>query len=344
MFDKIERTRLESIHFRHDPKSRLNAIIAIHNTRLGPALGGCRCIRYGSDNEAIDDVIKLARGMSYKAALAGVPQGGGKAVIMLPDDESLSRKSLYQAFGQFVHSLGGLYITAADSGTQLIDLDQVATVTPYVSGTSHDGYNPSPFTALGVFAGIKAAVRHQLQYDSLKGLHVAIQGVGNVGFELAGLLYEAGARLTIADTNTERAKLCAEAFHAELVGTAEIIDIDCDVFSPCGLGGILNDETIPRLRCGIVAGAANNQLQSATHGLLLQQRDILYAPDYVINAGGLITVSLGYLKHPLSDIRKRTLALEQTLLNLFARSQAEKCPPGLIADRMAEDILYGPQA
>lgn len=344
MFDKIERARLESIHFRHDPESRLNAIIAIHNTRLGPALGGCRCIRYSNDNEAIDDVIKLARGMSYKAALAGVPQGGGKAVIILPADEDLNRQSLYQSFGQFVHSLGGRYITAADSGTQLTDLDQVAAVTPYVSGTSHDGYNPSPLTALGVFAGIQAAVRHRLQRQSLKGLHIAIQGVGNVGFELAGLLYNAGARLTVADTNTERAKLCAEAFQAEQVSTAEIIDIDCDVFSPCGLGGILNDETIPRLRCTIVAGAANNQLQSPTHGLLLQQRDILYAPDYVINAGGLITVSLGHLKKPLTEIRSRTLALEQTLLDLFERSQSENCPPGLIADRMAEDILFGSQS
>ncbi|ALO45512.1 Glu/Leu/Phe/Val dehydrogenase family protein [Pseudohongiella spirulinae] len=341
MFDKIERARLESIHFRHDPESRLNAIIAIHNTRLGPALGGCRCIRYSNDNEAIDDVIKLARGMSYKAALAGVPQGGGKAVIMLPADMNLNRHSLYQAFGQFVHSLDGYYITAADSGTQLADLDQVATVTPYVSGTSHDGYNPSPLTALGVFAGIKAAVRHQLQRDSLKGLHIAIQGVGNVGFELAGLLHNAGARLTIADTNTERARLCAEAFHADQASTAEIIGIDCDVFSPCGLGGILNNETIPRLRCAIVAGAANNQLQSPTHGLLLQQRDILYAPDYVINAGGLITVSLGFLKKPLAEIRNRTLGLKHTLLNLFERSRAEKIPPGQIADRMAEDILYG---
>ena len=344
MFDKIERARLESIHFRHDPESRLNAIIAIHNTRLGPALGGCRCIRYSNDNEAIDDVIKLARGMSYKAALAGVPQGGGKAVIILPADEDLNRQSLYQSFGQFVHSLGGRYNTAADSGTQLTDLDQVAAVTPYVSGTSHDGYNPSPLTALGVFAGMQAAVRHRLQRQSLKGLHIAIQGVGNVGFELAGLLYNAGARLTVADTNTERAKLCAEAFQAEQVSTAEIIDIDCDVFSPCGLGGILNDETIPRLRCTIVAGAANNQLQSPTHGLLLQQRDILYAPDYVINAGGLITVSLGHLKKPLTEIRSRTLALEQTLLDLFERSQSENCPPGLIADRMAEDILFGSQS
>jgi leucine dehydrogenase len=340
MFDKIERARLDSLHFRHDPESRLNAIIAIHNTRLGPALGGCRCIHYSSDSEAIDDVIKLARGMSYKAALAGVPQGGGKAVILLPADEDLNRLALYQAFGQFVHSLGGRYITAADSGTQLTDLDQVAAITPYVSGTSLDGYNPSPFTALGVFAGIKAAARHQLRRDSLKDLHIAIQGVGNVGFELAGLLYNAGARLTIADTNTERARLCAQAFHAEQVSTAEIIDIECDVFSPCGLGGILNDETIPRLRCAIIAGAANNQLQSTTHGLLLQQRNILYAPDYVINAGGLITVSLGYLRQPLSEIRSRTLALEQTLLDLFERSQAENCPPGLIADRMAEDILY----
>lgn len=340
MFDKIERARLEEIHFRHDPESHLNAIIAIHNTRIGPALGGCRCIPYASDNDAIDDAIRLARGMSYKAALANVPQGGGKAVILMPAAENLDRKALYRAFGRFVDSLGGRYITAADSGTQLTDLDEVAQVTNYVSGTSHDGFNPSPLTALGVFAGIRAAVRHRLGRDTLKGLHVAIQGLGNVGYALARLLHQEGVRLTVSDTDSAKTARCKQEFAATVVATQEIFATECDIFAPCGLGGILNDQTVASLRCSIVAGAANNQLQHDKHGLMLHQRGILYAPDYVINAGGLITVSLGYLKQDIQTIRKRTLGLEDTLLDLFARSHAEDCPPDVIADRMAEDILY----
>lgn len=340
MFDKIERARLEEIHFRHDPHSRLNAIIAIHNTRLGPALGGCRCIHYQNDNDAIDDVIRLARGMSYKAALAGVPQGGGKAVILLPADGEVDRAALYRSFAGFINNLGGRYITAADSGTQLTDLDLVADVSPFVSGTSHDGFNPSPMTALGVFVGIKAAVRHHLNRDWLSGLHVAIQGVGNVGFALADLLHKAGARLTVSDMDANKTQRCEQLFDAQVVTGDDILRTECDVLAPCGLGGILNDQSIPRLRCPIVAGAANNQLLTPRHGQLLHDRGILYAPDYVINAGGLITVSLGYLKQDISSIRQRTLALETTLAQLFERSQVENEPPDQIADRMAEDILY----
>lgn len=340
MFDKLERARLEEIHFRHDPDSRLNAIIAIHNTRLGPALGGCRCIHYTSDDQAVDDAIRLARGMSYKAALAGVPQGGGKAVIMLPADGVEDRKSLYQAFGRFVHDLGGRYITAADSGTTLADLDEVSGVTPYVSGTSRDGFNPSPLTALGVFAGIKAAVRHKLRRNSLKDIHVAIQGVGNVGYALAALLADAGARLTVSDTDPAKTARCVSEFGATVVTGDDILTQECDVLAPCGLGGILNDISIPQLRCPIVAGAANNQLQKPEHGALLHQSDILYAPDYVINAGGLITVSLGYMNASMPGIQQRVLALETTLLTLFERSHAEGSPSSDIADQMAEDILY----
>jgi leucine dehydrogenase len=339
MFDKIERARLNGLHFRYDEATQLRAIIAIHNTRAGPALGGCRFIRYSSDDAAIADAIKLARGMSYKAALAKVPQGGGKAVILEPAG-AYDRAALYRAFGHFVHDLGGRYITAVDSGTQLTDMDVVAQVTPYVSGTSTDGLDPSPMTATGVYAGLLAAVKFKLKRTSLTDLRVAIQGVGNVGYALAGLLHKAGAKLIVSDVNAGRVQRCIEEFGAEAVVTDAIFDADCDVFAPCGLGGVINSQTIPRLRCRIIAGSANNQLSDDHQGEELHRLGILYAPDYVINAGGLITVSLGYQKVPESTIWLRTQALGDTLTTLFERSEVDGRPPEEIANQMAEEILY----
>lgn len=339
MFDKLERADLNELHFRHDKTSGLRAIIAIHSTRLGPALGGCRFISYNSDDDAIDDVIRLARGMSYKAAIANVPQGGGKAVLLKPM-EPFDRQELFQAFGRFIHDLGGRYITAVDSGSLISDMDEVARNTSYVSGTSSDGLDPSPVTALGVYAGICAAVRHQLQRESVKGLAIAVQGVGNVGYALAALLHRDGARLMVSDNDPARVQRCINDFAATAVSTDDIYKVDCDLFAPCGLGGVLNETTIPQLRCAIVAGAANNQLSSDTQGAALHQRGILYAPDYVINAGGLIQVSLGYLKKSDSEIRQRTLALGDTLSDLFARSRADNTSPEQIANRVAESLLF----
>lgn len=338
-FDKIECAALDELHFRYDKSSGLRAIIAIHNTRLGPALGGCRFISYASDEAAITDVIRLARGMSYKAAIANVPQGGGKAVILKPQ-QPFDRVAMFQAFGRFIHDLGGRYITAVDSGSLLADMDTVAGVTPYVSGTSSDGLDPSPITALGVYAGVRAAVEHQLGRETLKGLHIAIQGLGNVGSELAVLLHRDGVRLTVTDIDAGRVRDCLKNLTAESVPPDAIYDVECDLFAPCGLGGILNEQTIPRLRCGIVAGAANNQLADDAQGDELHRRGILYAPDYVINAGGLIQVSLGYLHKPAAEIRRRTLALGSTLKDLFAGSKAMGLPPEQIANRVAESILY----
>lgn len=340
MFGRLERERLEDLHLRRDPATGLQAIIAIHNTRLGPALGGCRFIEYISDDAAITDAIRLARGMSYKAALANVPQGGGKAVIIRPPFIR-DRGALYRAFGRFVNELGGRYITAVDSGTTLADMDEVAGVTPYVSGTSRDGHDPSPITALGVFSGLRAAVRHQLGTGSLEGLRVAIQGVGNVGESLARQLHEAGARLVVSDPDPVRTRRCEDTYGAEVMPPDAIYDAACDVFAPCGLGGVLNDKTIPRLQCRIVAGAANNQLADDEQGLALHRAGILYAPDYVINAGGLIQVSLGYNRTPNSEVRHRTRALGDTLTELFERSRRENRPPEQIANQRAEEILYG---
>lgn len=338
-FDKIERADLNELHFRYDKSSGMRAIIAIHNTRLGPALGGCRFISYPNDDAAITDVIRLARGMSYKAAIANVPQGGGKAVLLKPD-EPFDRVAMFRAFGSFIHDLGGRYITAVDSGSLITDMDEVASVTPYVSGTSRDGRDPSPITALGVYAGICAAVSHQLKRDALKGLCIAVQGLGNVGYELARLLHKDGARLLVCDIDDQRVQRAVKEFGARAVVADEIYDQQCDLFAPCGLGGILNDQTIPRLRCAIVAGAANNQLAEDAHGEALHKRGILYAPDYVINAGGLIQVSLGYLKKPEAEIRSRTLALGSTLKDLFEGSEAANSPPEQIANRVAESLLF----
>ena len=339
MFDKIEHAHLSELHFKSDAESQLKSIIAIHNTKLGPALGGCRCIEYDSEDAAVDDVIRLAKGMSYKAALAGVPQGGGKAVIMKPKHID-NREALYQAFGRFVNELGGRYITAVDSGTNLDDMDQVSKVTPHVSGSNQDGLDPSPITALGVFAGIQAAVQHQLDRDNLQGVHVAIQGIGNVGLELAKLLFEAGAKLTLADINEARLQQSKTRFHANIVAPEEIYAVPCDVFAPCGLGAIINDHTINQLNCSIIAGSANNQLAELQHGNSLHQKNILYAPDYVINAGGLIKVSLGIAGVKNDTILSKTWDIHRTLSEIFQRSKQDNTPTHIIANLMAEEFLY----
>jgi len=339
MFDKIEQARLSELHFKVDDSSELKAIIAIHSTKLGPSLGGCRCIEYDSDEAAIDDVIRLARGMSYKAALAKVPQGGGKAVILKPR-EIADRGALYRAFGKFVNELGGRYITAVDSGTTLDDMDQVARVTPFCSGSHGDGLDPSPMTALGVLAGMKAAAYHKFGNADLSGRIIAIQGVGNVGFALAELLHKEGARLLVSDIDLVKVESVHRTFGAEPITAEHYFDSECDILAPCGLGGVLNDTTIPNLRCKVIAGSANNQLAEPRHGLQLHEMGILYAPDYVLNAGGLIKVSLGHLNKTQQTIKTKTWGIGETLLHIFERSKDEDLPPSLIADQMAEDILY----
>lgn len=339
MFDKIEQAHLSELHFKSDEASQLKAIIAIHSTKLGPALGGCRCIEYSSDDAAINDVIRLARCMSYKAALAKVPQGGGKAVILKPK-QSFDRAALFRSFGKFVNELGGRYITAVDSGSTLDDMDQIAHVTPYLSGSNVDGLDPSPMTALGVMAGIKSAVLHRYGNAELKGRIVAIQGVGNVGFALAELLHREGARLLVSDVDQHKVEQARRAFGAESITPEHFFDTECDILAPCGLGAVLNDSTIPNLNCDIVAGSANNQLADARHGKMLHDKGILYAPDYVINAGGLIKVSLGHLHRSEQSIKTKTWGIGQTLLQIFERSKTDNLPPSVIADQMAEQILF----
>ncbi|MCG8610159.1 MAG: amino acid dehydrogenase [Pseudomonadales bacterium] len=336
MFAILEQSDIQEIHFRRDADSGLKAIIAIHSTKLGPALGGCRFLTYDDDNKAIHDAIRLARGMSYKAVLAGVKQGGGKSVIIKP--ANYDPEKLFTRFGQFVESLNGRYITAIDSGTSAFEMDIIANQTRHVTSTSREK-NPSQFTAQGVFEGIQAAVNHQLHTERLEGIRVALQGLGNVGFALANLLHEAGANLIVSDINPTRVKQACESFQAEQVQANAIYDVECDVFAPCGLGGIINPDTLSRLQCSIVAGSANNQLATAQEGRELHQAGILYAPDYVINAGGLIYASMHHASEPDEHIHTKTAEISQTLSEIFEHSKTQNKATSEIADELAEAKL-----
>ena len=325
------------LHFKVDPDTGMKAIIAIHNTNLGPALGGCRFIEYFSLNEAIQDVMRLALGMSYKSAMANLPLGGGKAVIIKPKT-AYNRKQYLQKFGKFVNELQGRYITAMDSGTDLSDMDMIATQTSYIASTSNQG-DPSPTTADGVFHGIEAAVKFKLNTASLANLHVTVQGLGHVGHHLVEHLANAGARLTVADINTELAASIGKKYHATVVPPSIIHQVPCDVFAPCALGGILNEQTIPQLQASIVAGAANNQLLHAEHGLLLHQRNILYAPDYVINAGGVIFAGNRYLQMDDITLKKQVRNIAETLQCVFERAAQENLPTNVISDAIAKERI-----
>lgn len=325
------------LHVKVDKKTGMKAIIAIHNTKRGPALGGCRFIEYTSSEAAIQDAMRLAIGMSAKAALANLPLGGGKAVIIKPSTP-FDRKAVLDIFGQFVDSLNGQYITALDSGTQLDDMDIIAEHTPYVASRSSHG-DPSPSTALGVLRGIEAAVKYKLNKQSLNGLHIAIQGLGHVGYRLAEHLHNAGAKLTVADVNLAQVERAVNAFSASSVNTADILKLSCDVLVPCALGGVLNDQTIPELQTSIIAGAANNQLHHTRHGQVLHDKGILYAPDYVINAGGLIFAACKYSKTSEDEMQNQINYIGHRLIEIFERSTKENRPTNIISDAMAQELL-----
>ncbi|KTC66148.1 leucine dehydrogenase (plasmid) [Legionella adelaidensis] len=326
------------IHCRVDEKTGMKAIIAIHNTKLGPALGGCRFIYYPDTAAALYDVMRLARGMSYKAALANLPLGGGKAVIIQPA-QPYDREGYLRSFGKFVNDLGGRYITALDSGTQLADMDIIGEHTPYIASLSRYDGDPSPYTAKGVLRGIEAAVAFKLGKDSLKGLHIAIQGLGHVGYPLARSLHELGATLSVADVDPTRTDLAANEFGANVYSTEDIHKVPCDIFSPCALGAVINDQSINHLQTTIIAGAANNQLAHTYHGQRLHDKGILYATDYVINAGGLMFAASKYLHIHEDDLNDQITGIGKTLSEIFARSQRENKPPSEIADAIAKEKL-----
>jgi leucine dehydrogenase len=341
VFEMMAEHGYGEIHVRRDAASGLLAIVAIHDTRLGPALGGCRCIEYDREEDALRDALRLARGMTYKAALAGVPHGGGKSVIMRPRT-AFDRSALFRAFGRFLEDLGGRYITAEDSGTGLSDMEVIRSVTKNVTGVDprHGGSgDPSPFTALGVRRGIEACVRFALGKDSLAGVRVAVQGIGHVGYHLCRELHAEGALLAVADVDPLKAERAQRDFGAVVVPLDDIFAAECDVFAPCALGSALNDQTIPLLRCRIVAGAANNQLAEARHAEDLRHRGIVYAPDYAINAGGLINVAQEIVGYDASHVRGRTMRIYDTILEILQRAERGDTTTTRIADTMVEEKL-----
>ena len=320
MFSSMHAHTVQELHFCQ--QGPLNAVVALHNLRLGPALGGCRFIEYSSELDAIEDAMRLARGMSYKAALARVPQGGGKAVIMKPKGD-FDREELFKQFGQFIHTLEGRYITAMDSGTNVSDMDILRTQTPFVSSSSNIG-DPSPSTAHGMLIGIEAAVRFVMK-QPLKGITVAIQGLGHVGFTLAGHLHKAGCQLIVCDVDEKKTQLAHKNFGAKVVRINEIYQQACDVFSPCGLGGVLNETTLSLLDCKIIAGCANNQLAHDDVAHTIHKMGILYAPDYVINSGGLVFASSSYRGMNQQQILSEVNKLKDTLDKIFCFIKTKKC-------------------
>ena len=340
VFSNPSYDRHERVLFGRDAETGLRAIIAIHNTALGPAVGGCRMWPYESDGAALEDVLRLARGMTYKSALAGLPFGGGKSVI-IGDSRTEKTPALMRAMGRLIDELGGRYLAAEDVGTTVADMDTIATVTKHVTGTSDSGGNPSPYTAYGVFQGIRAAVEYKLRRNAdLEGLDVAIQGLGSVGYDLARRLHTAGARLHVADLNPDVLNQAADEFGATTIDSHDIHAIDVDVFAPCALGGAINDQTIGDIHARIVAGSANNQLDERRHGAELAARGILYAPDYVINAGGIIELAYGPdfgQQHDEDVIRTHIDSLYGTLLEIFDRADKANAATNEIANQMAEE-------
>lgn len=346
VFSHPEFDHHETVSWHHDAASGLRAIIAVHNTRLGKGLGGCRMWPYRSEAEALTDVLRLSRGMTYKAALAGLPQGGGKSVI-IGDPRRDKTPELMRAMGRAVNCLNGSYVVAEDSGTSVADIRLMAEETVHVGGLADEQAiaqgrtgDPSPATAFGTFIGIQAAVRHRLQREDLRGLKVAIQGVGNVGYRLAQHLHEAGAGLWVTDLHAPAVERCVREFGATAVPMEAIHKLDVDVFAPCALGAVLNDGTIPELRATVVAGSANNQLAVADrHGEALRERGILYAPDYCINAGGIIDIFYEGPDYDPAVVEAHLRKIGTTLTEIFERARLEDMPTHFIADRMAEDIF-----
>jgi leucine dehydrogenase len=339
LFETLSDYGHEQIVFWSEPELGYRGIIAIHDSTLGPALGGTRFWNYASDEEAITDVLRLSHGMTYKAAVAGVALGGGKSVI-IGDNRTRDREMIFRAHGRAVESLGGRYITAEDVGTSVDDMEFVRMETDSVVGVYGGSGDPSPVTAYGVYQGIRASAERQFGSASLEGRHILVQGLGNVGFHLCAFLHDEGARLTVTDIDEDRIARVRDDFGATVVGPDEIYGIDADIFAPCALGSVVNDDTLKVLKVKVVAGGANNQLAHARNGEELHARGILYAPDYVINAGGLINV-YGELHDWTSERSKRKAGeIFGTLLRIFELAADEGVPTAAAADRIAEERVH----
>ena len=340
MFHRIESFGAEALHCFSEPHLGFRALIAIHDTRLGPAFGGCRFIPYDSEDAAVDDVLKLSLGMTRKNALAGIPFGGGKAVIMRPDKgfnrHGCSRHDIFRHFGAVIDRLGGQFVTAMDAGSETEDMASIASETAYVSVA-----DPAAYTALGVATGIEAVVKRGSADATISGATVAVQGLGHVGSKLCEQLAERGARLIVTDFDRAKIDEIVARYDAKAVSPGQIYEVECDVFAPCALGGVLNEDTVARLRCKVVAGAANNQLAHIAIAEALRARDILYAPDYVINAGGVIFAALSYLGDSELQILKKINRIPTTLTQVLDLAERELITAEEAAEGLARAILEG---
>lgn len=341
LFEKLEQHDYEQIVYCQDRTSGLKAIISIHDTTLGPALGGTRMWNYTSEEAALEDVLRLSKGMTYKNAAAGLNLGGGKAVI-IGDPRKDKNEFMFRAFGRYIQGLAGRYITAEDVGTTVEDMDMIYAETNYVTGISPafgSSGNPSPVTAYGVYVGMKAAVNEAFGSDDLAGKTVAVQGVGNVSYQLCKYLHEEGATIIVTDIHKDSVMRAVQDFNAKAVDPKDIYDTACDVFSPCALGAVINDDTIDRLKAKVIAGAANNQLQDNKHGDLLHERGIVYAPDYVINAGGVINVADELYGYNQERAFKRVEGVYDNIKKVMEISKRDHIPTYAAADRMAEERI-----
>jgi leucine dehydrogenase len=339
LFDPMSTLGHEQVVFCHDPETGLKAIIAIHNTVLGPALGGTRMWNYATEAEALNDVLRLSRGMSFKAAISGLNLGGGKAVI-IGDSKKDKSEALFRRFGKFINSLGGKYITAEDVGTSTKDMEYVKMETNHVTGLPESmggGGDPSPVTAYGVYMGMKAAAKHTWGNESLKGKKVVVQGVGHVGENLVKNLIREGANVSIIDINQDALKRISAETGAKVLDNLDFYGMDMDIYAPCALGATLNTENISKLKCAVISGAANNQLaDESVHGKMITEKGITYAPDFVINAGGLINVYSELTGYNRDRALQQTEKIYNFTLEIFRKASAENIPTYLAANRIAE--------
>ncbi|MDI7742185.1 Glu/Leu/Phe/Val dehydrogenase [Lysinibacillus fusiformis] len=341
IFKYLEKYDYEQVVFCQDKTSGLKAIIAIHDTTLGPALGGSRMWTYATEEQAIEDALRLARGMTYKNAAAGLNLGGGKTVI-IGDPFKDKNEEMFRALGRFIQGLNGRYITAEDVGTTVSDMDLIHEETDYVTGISPtfgSSGNPSPITAYGVYLGMKAAAKEAFGSDSLEGRTVAVQGLGNVAYTLCEYLYKEGAKLVVTDINQKAIDRVVNDFNAIAVAPDEIYKQEVDIFSPCALGAIINDETIPQLKARVIAGSANNQLRDSKHGDIIHEMGIVYAPDYVINAGGVINVADELYGYNRERAMKRVETIYDSIAKIFEISKRDSIPTYLAANRLAEERI-----
>lgn len=344
IWESAEFDNHEQVCFFSDEKTGLRAIVAIHSTFRGPAAGGTRFKPYDTDSLALDDALRLSRAMSYKSALAGLPVGGGKSVI-IGDPTKIKNRELLHVFGSFIDRIGNVYATGEDVGVTVDDMEAINEVTPYVGGTSQGAGDPSIHTAVGVLHGLRAVASHKFGRNDFSGMRIAVQGLGSVGQRVAKQLHDAGAKLVVADVNAEKTAQAHEQFDAAVCSTESIHAADVDIFCPCALGGVVTEATVTEIQARAVAGAANNQLSSPAAGEALAQRDILFAPDYVINAGGIISgleatqAMPGRKKVDIAPLADRLAGINSRLLEIFNRSETENQTPDATAQKMAQELI-----